>query len=212
MPQKRNPDLAEVTRARAVACQANAQAILGTATGQLSGYNRDLQWTKYRIMDAWAEFDRVPEAWSRLINALAPNRKAMREACEDGFMEAAEVADELCRCTGEPFRRMHHVLARAVAACENSGKLNREALNRALADEGIRHTVTAKAWDLLQDPSERLSLRRHVGSPAPGHLREDIVAIQAEMREAERGAKSWRRQVERGAKSLAQAAERIMNP
>ncbi len=192
MPQKRNPDLAEVTRARATACQATAQAIVATATGQLSGYNRDLQWTKYHIMDAWAQFDRVPEAWSRLVAGLTVDRRAMRAACEVGFLEAAELADFLAMRTGQPFRPFHGVVARAVAASEAEGRLTLGAVNGALVEAKVKFQLTPEEWAALSDPAARLRERQHTGSPAPDIVRADARELLEELRAAREVQRGWR--------------------
>jgi argininosuccinate lyase len=212
MPQKRNPDIAEVTRARAAACQAAAQAIVATATGQLSGYNRDLQWTKCHIMDAWRQIDQVPEAWRRVIEGLTIDRPAMRAACRVGFLEAAEVADYLSRATGQPFRRLHHVLGRAVERCDAVGRLTLGALNGALIDAGVKYQLSLEEWDQIQDPTLRLTWRSHVGSPSTERVRESVSALLAHLRSAHGSLKSWRRGHERAQRKMDRLVVQMTRP
>jgi argininosuccinate lyase len=193
MPQKRNPDLAEVTRARATACQASARAIVATATGQLSGYNRDLQWTKYHIMDAWWQFARVPEAWGHVLEGLTLNRRAMREACEIGFMEAAEVADYLAIQTGQPFRKLHGVLAAAVEASEPAQQIQLGALNGQLAAAKIKYQMSEGEWQALSDPAARIAQRTHSGSPAPDRVKETAAELLGDLRAAREAHRRWQR-------------------
>ncbi|MBN1476890.1 hypothetical protein JXA47_09065, partial [Candidatus Sumerlaeota bacterium] len=212
MPQKRNPDLAEVTRARAAACQATAQAIVATATGQVSGYNRDLQWTKYHIMDAWRQIDQVPEAWRRIVEGLTIDRRAMRAACRVGFLEAAEVADYLSRITGRPFRQMHGVLGRAVERCDAEGQLTLGALNGAMVEAGVRCQLSLDEWDQIQDPTLRLAWRSHVGSPAPERVQESVGALLARLRSIQGSLKSWRRGHERAQSKMDRLVAQMIRP
>lgn len=210
MPQKRNPDLAEVTRARAASCQSRAQAIIATATGQLSGYNRDLQWTKSHVMEAWWEFDLVPEAWRRVVEGITIDRKAMLAACSVGFMEAAEVADALASMSGLPFRKFHTVVAQAVEACDAQGVLSLEAVNTALAANGVKFRLKDKDWTALSDPAKRLAQRDHIGSPAPDHVRENADGILATLAVSKKSLRVITSRLAAARKRLDQAAKRAL--
>lgn len=202
MPQKRNPDLAEVTRARAAACQAHTQAILGTAHGLITGYNRDFQWTKYHIMDAFWQIDAVPEGWRRIITGLTADRGAMRRACEIGFMESAEVADHIARRMNLPFRRLHGVLATAATACEGEGRLTLGAVNGALVSGGIRYQLAPGEWQALQDPGQRVAQRRHTGSPAPVEVRRDAARVAEALAGVRRTVAAHRRRIDSARRRL----------
>jgi argininosuccinate lyase len=208
MPQKRNPDLAEVTRARAAACLAGALAIVSTPRGQLSGYNRDLQWTKYHIMDAWGQFADVPEAWQRVIEGLTVDKRAMRAACDVGFLEAAELADFLAMQTDEPFRRLHGVVARAVAACEGEGRLTLGAVNAALAQAKIKFQMSPQDWDLVSDPAARLAQRNHTGSPSPARVRSEVKELLSDLAAAREVHWKWRHRHASAQRRLVRMVER----
>jgi argininosuccinate lyase len=193
MPQKRNPDLAEVTRARAAAALSLAHAIVATARGQVSGYNRDLQWTKYHVMDAWREFALVPEGWRRVISDLKADKKAMRDACDVGFLEAAELADFLAMQSGLPFRQLHGIVAQAVASCDKGGQLTLEAVNGALVDTKIKFQMSPKDWDSLMDPAQRIALRRQTGSSAPDQVQMTADTVLEDLAAARHAHRNWRR-------------------
>ena len=77
MPNKRNPDFAEVTRARAQAVHGLVLNLMSVGRGALSGYNRDMQWTKYWIMDLLWEVGEAPEVFSEALEVLQVDKKGL---------------------------------------------------------------------------------------------------------------------------------------
>jgi len=110
MPQKRNPDFAEVTRAKAAALAGHVQTLLGIGTAAPGGYNRDTQWTKYVAMDAAAELSLAPEVFAGVFGTLTVHPVRMLDAAQVGFLNATDVADFLARTRNLPFRDCYRVL------------------------------------------------------------------------------------------------------
>jgi argininosuccinate lyase len=128
MPQKKNPDVAELTRGKTGRVYGNLVSLLTLLKGLPMTYNRDLQEDKERLFDT---ADTV-RACVRLMSAMLRNTKVNKAAClaaaSDPALLATDLADYLVR-KGMPFRKAHHVVGAVVALAETSGKaLNQLAL------------------------------------------------------------------------------------
>jgi argininosuccinate lyase len=121
MPQKKNPDIAELARGKSARVIGNLVALLTLLKGLPMTYNRDLQEDKERLFDT---VDTV-RATVRLTAAMLKNTKVNHAACQaaasDPSLLATDLADYLVR-KGMPFREAHHVVGAVVALAEKSGK------------------------------------------------------------------------------------------
>jgi argininosuccinate lyase len=121
MPQKKNPDIAELARGKSARVIGNLMALLTLLKGLPMTYNRDLQEDKERLFDT---VDTV-RATVRLTAAMLKNTKVNRAACQaaagDPALLATDLADYLVR-KGMPFREAHHVVGAVVALAEKSDK------------------------------------------------------------------------------------------
>ena len=121
MPQKKNPDVAELMRGKTGRVYGALTGLLTVMKGLPLAYNRDMQEDKEGFLDA----DRTVESSLRLmagmLEELTFRTDRMREACKAGFLNATELADYLVG-RGLPFREAHHVTGQAVAAAEREGK------------------------------------------------------------------------------------------
>ena len=121
MPQKKNPDIAELARGKSARVIGNLVSLLTLLKGLPMTYNRDLQEDKERLFDT---VDTV-RATVRLTAAMLKNTKVNRAACQaaasDPALLATDLADYLVR-KGMPFREAHHVVGAVVALSETSGK------------------------------------------------------------------------------------------
>jgi argininosuccinate lyase len=121
MPQKKNPDIAELTRGKAARVFGNLMSLLTLLKGLPMTYNRDLQEDKERLFDS---ADTVRAA-ARLMAAMLQNTTVNRAACaataSDPALLATDLADYLVR-KGMPFRQAHHVVGAVVAQAEKTGK------------------------------------------------------------------------------------------
>ncbi|MBI1289656.1 argininosuccinate lyase [bacterium] len=189
MPQKRNPDFAEVTRARAAVAAGLAQSLLGIGHGLMSGYNRDTQWTKYLVMDAADNARGAASLFAGVFGAMRVNGDAMLASCREGFLNATDVADHLARTRSLPFRTCYRIIGPAVADCEAEGELKLDKLNARLVGEGIA-PLNEQEWAALENPAGLLMARRQPGNPHPeetlrsiellrGEIREEVAAVRA---------------------------------
>src|SRR5436190_3000935 len=120
MPNKRNPDPAELIRGRSARTIAALTAVLGILKGLPLGYQRDLQEDKPPLFGAVGMLDASLGVLTGLVDTLTVDRTRMREAAERGHTTATAVADALVR-RGVPFRTAHHVVGTLVARADAAG-------------------------------------------------------------------------------------------
>ncbi len=121
MPQKRNPDAAELVRAKVGRIAAAFQSLLIVMKGLPLTYSKDMQEDKEVTFDALASLRLAISAMTGIVEDLEPNAAAMGQAAGSGFSTATDLADWIVRSLGLPFREAHHITGRIVAAAESSG-------------------------------------------------------------------------------------------
>lgn len=184
MPQKRNPDVAELIRGKSGRVFGSLVALLTIQKGLPLGYDRDLQEDKAAVFDLRDTLAGALPAFAALVEALAPDTLAMARALETGFAEATDLA-ELLVAKGVPFRDGYAAAKAAVASAEAKG------LGLAgLGDDDLRAASTAfeaagiKASELgaYLRPEACVARRCGVGGPAPERTREEIARLGAFVR------------------------------
>ena len=113
MPQKKNPDVAELSRGKAGRVFGNLMALLAIMKGLPLSYNRDMQEDKEPVFDTADTVSQALAVMAAMLDSITVNRDAMRHAAEDGFITATDLADYLVR-KGLPFRQAHEDVGRAV--------------------------------------------------------------------------------------------------
>ncbi len=121
MPQKKNPDAAELIRAKTGRVIGNLVAVLTVLKGLPLAYNKDLQEDKEPAFDTLDALVAVLEILPDLLKSMRIKEEAMRAACADGFLEATDLADWLAS-KGTPFREAHHQVGQAVKYCLSQGR------------------------------------------------------------------------------------------
>lgn len=120
MPQKKNPDVAELMRGRTGRVYGNLTAMLVTMKSLPLAYNRDMQEDKEGFLDTNETIVAALGIMTHMLPEISFQRDRMAEACRKGFLNATELADYLA-AKGVPFREAHHITGRAVAAAEKLG-------------------------------------------------------------------------------------------
>jgi argininosuccinate lyase len=120
MPQKRNPDAAELVRAKPGRILGAFTALLVVMKGLPLAYSKDMQEDKEPAFDAFDALSLAIAATTGMVKDMAPNEKAMREASASGFSTATDLADWLVRTLKIPFREAHHVTGRLVSLAEKN--------------------------------------------------------------------------------------------
>ncbi|BAT71864.1 argininosuccinate lyase [Thermosulfidibacter takaii ABI70S6] len=121
MPQKKNPDVAELTRGKTGRVIGDLIALLVTLKGLPLSYNRDLQEDKEPFFDAVDTVKGALKAVRIMVEGAKFNRERMREMALEGFTDATDVADYLVR-KGVPFRKAHEIVGKMVVYCIEKGK------------------------------------------------------------------------------------------
>ena len=181
MPQKKNPDFAEVIKGKTALAQGLLQSLLGVSKGMVSGYNRDSQVCKYLVMDVIRECEPAPNILSGVMSELEVRKEVMQNRCNEGFMNSVDLADSLSRNHGIPFRKCYHLLAKAVRLSSPCQYITKKALQSTLDDEKSGITFSDEDFAALQSPIAVLTKRDHLGSPAPERVREQIEFMKSRL-------------------------------
>jgi argininosuccinate lyase len=118
MPQKKNPDAAELVRAKTGRLNGNLVQLMTVIKGLPMTYNKDMQEDKACVFESYDTIALCLEAMGGMIESATFNLKPMRDAAESGFATATEIADWLVRNLDMPFRDAHHVTGRIVKMAE----------------------------------------------------------------------------------------------
>lgn len=208
MPQKRNPDFAEVTKAKAALVGALAAALPDLTRGDPSGYNREQQWAKYGIMQIFQELEEGPVVIAGALRTLKLDKKRMRNLMAHDFLEGADAADYLAQSRGVPFRFCYRWLGEAVRISEEKNLPLGEAVNEVLEAEGESRLLSADEQALLADPDALLERRTSYGGPAPTQVKAQWAKLQQARREMEKNLRGFATKIRKGRQGLEKAMER----
>jgi len=173
MPQKKNPDAAELVRAKVGRVNGHLIGLLTVMKGLPLTYSKDMQEDKEAVFDAAETLDLMLAAMTGMVRDMTIDAAAMKRAAGAGFSTATDLADWLVRTLGLPFREAHHVTGRAVAAAE-AKKLGLEKLP--LADlQAIHPGITHDVFSVLSVQNSVKS-RTSYGGTAPSEVRKQVRA------------------------------------
>ena len=170
MPQKRNPDIAELTRAKAGRVFGNLVALLTVLKGLTLAYNRDLQEDKELLFDTVDTLSASLQVVGAMLESASFDAERMAKALAAGFPTATEVADYLVR-GGLAFREAHGIAGQIVRYCEKE-KIGLEQLSL----EEWRSFSPAFGEDIVEQisPAGAAAARKSPGATAPERVREQI--------------------------------------
>ncbi|MBL0691633.1 MAG: argininosuccinate lyase [SAR324 cluster bacterium] len=170
MPQKINLDFAEIIRAKTALSHGNLQSILSIIKGLPSGYNRDLQQTKYIILDLFRELNDIPIILKNVLADLSVNRENCLARCKDSGMAAIEVTNFLSYKYNLGFRKSYLIVSQAIAL-NSDHSLNLKSLRQILKKQDLPISISDSEWEKAIDPKESLSRQKTLGSPNPKMLK-----------------------------------------
>ncbi len=176
MPQKRNPDAAELVRGKSGRILGDLQGLLVVLKGLPLAYSKDMQEDKEGIFDAADNLELCLAASAAMLDGITVNRERMHAAAGVGFTIATDLADWLVRERGVPFREAHGIAARSVKLAEGKG-CGLEALTLEEL-QGVDARVEAGALDVL-GVDRSVASRRSVGGTAPERVLEAVAAAEA---------------------------------
>ncbi len=120
MPQKKNPDFAELIRGKTGRVVGDLMGLLMTMKGLPLAYNKDMQEDKNGTIDAVLTLEQSYRCMAGMLSEMQVNSDAMRAACDKGHLAATDVADYLAK-RGVPFRKAHEIVGHLVLTCEKRG-------------------------------------------------------------------------------------------
>jgi argininosuccinate lyase len=174
MPQKKNPDAAELLRAKAPRVVARLTGLHGVLHGLPLTYNKDLQEDKEGLFDAVDTLDACLSAATGMLEGMTFRRERLADAAKDEMIAAVDIADLLVR-RGVPFRQAHGIVAGLVRTAVESGRalseLGREELPEPLDDE-YYEVLRSSAW---------LESKISEGGTALDRVREQLAHARAEL-------------------------------
>jgi argininosuccinate lyase len=177
MPQKKNPDAAELLRAKAPRLAAHLVGLHGVMHGLPLTYNKDMQEDKEHLFDAADTLTLCLQAANGMLGSIVFDRERLAQAAGDEFLAATDVADLLVR-RGVPFRQAHGVVAALVRTAIESGKtlseLTEEELSEQspLLDREFYEILSAGAW---------LEAKVSEGGTSLGRVREQLERARGEL-------------------------------
>ncbi|HEY5347643.1 MAG TPA: argininosuccinate lyase, partial [Rhizomicrobium sp.] len=171
MPQKRNPDAAEIIRGKTGRVLGDFVALATTVKGLVLTYGSDLQEDKERVFDAADTIELCLAAMAAMIADLSADAKKMYAAAEPGFPTATDMADWLVRVLKKPFREAHHVAGSIVKRAEEKG-VTLEQLPLAEMQK-FDPAITKDVFDVLSLEAS-VNSRMSLGGTAPPRVREQI--------------------------------------
>jgi argininosuccinate lyase len=173
MPQKRNPDAAELVRAKAGRILGALTGLLVVLKGLPMTYSKDLQEDKEPVFDACDTLELMLAAMTGMLGDLRIEKDAMRAGAQAGYSTATDLADWLVREAGLPFREAHHTTGRIVKLAERQGcRLDELDLT---AMKEIEERITAGVFDVLSAENS-LASRTSFGGAAPANVRRAVSA------------------------------------
>jgi argininosuccinate lyase len=173
MPQKKNPDVAELARGKSGRLIGNLTGLLATLKGLPFGYNRDLQEDKEPVFDTVEQLLLVLPAMTGMIATLRFDTELMARSAPEGFALATDIAEWLVR-GGVPFREAHEIAGASVRAAEAQGVELWD-----LSDDDLRSVSPRLTPDVREVLSVRGSLdsRSAFGGTAPARVAEQLAAL-----------------------------------
>ena len=170
MPQKRNPDAAELVRAKTGRIAGAFQALLMVMKGLPLAYAKDMQEDKEPLFDALDALKLGLAAMTGMVEDLTPDARAMKRAAARGHSTATDLADWLVRALGLPFREAHKVTGRIVALADEKGcdlkKLSLDDL------KSVEKRITDDVYAVV-DVASSVKSRTSYGGTAPANVRRE---------------------------------------
>ncbi|MBN9135019.1 argininosuccinate lyase [Phyllobacterium sp.] len=173
MPQKKNCDIAELTRGRASRLIGSLTTMLVALKGLPFAYNRDLAEDKHAAFDTIDALTLVVPAMAGLVRTMRVNVDIMRRQSVDGFTLATEVADWLAK-TGIPFSEAHEITGALVRYCEDRNIGLEDVSDDDLAAVDVRLLPSIRS---SLSPQAAVDARKGYGGTAPDRVREQIVRL-----------------------------------
>ena len=208
MPQKKNPDIAELMRAKTGTVHGALTSVLTICKALPYSYNRDLQEATphlWRAVDTTRSCVRMAQG---MVSTMKVKKERMNEASYIGFTTATELADTIVRTTGIPFRTAHHI----VGSVAKTGKaptlsalneISSKIIHEKLSDKGLSEKDVQQALD----PMGNVRKRSVSGGPAPKETKRQRTIIMKKLTRGGREIKLMRKKIDKAREKLRLACQ-----
>jgi argininosuccinate lyase len=178
MPQKKNPDVAELVRGKCARVIGHLNTLLVIMKGQPLTFNRDNQEDKEPLFDSIDTVKSSLAVFAGMLPTLVAKRENMRESARLGYSTATDLADYLVR-KGTPFRDAHEAVGRAVRLCVDSER----DLDGLSLDElkGFSPVIEGDVFDVLTVEGS-VAARDHIGGTAPAQVRKAVARARKKLK------------------------------
>ncbi len=208
MPQKKNPDTAELMRAKTGTVHGALMSVLVICKALPYSYNRDLQEATphlWRATDNVRSSVRMSEG---MVRTMKIKKETMKKGIEIGFMSATELADTIVRTTGVPFRTAHHIVG-TIARSEKSptlsdlDELSSKIIGEKLSVRGLSEKTVKDALH----PMKNINKRRIPGGPAPEETKRQVTVLKKKLGSIKDDNESIRKKINSAAERLDKACQ-----
>lgn len=173
MPQKRNPDAAELIRAKSGRVIGGLTTLLTIIKGLPLAYNKDLQEDKPPVFDAVDSFMLSVSAMTGMVADMQVHKEVMKKAAAQGYANATDLADWLVQNLHIPFRQAHHITGKIVALANHSSRMLEELTLAEL--QAIEPHITDKLYAVLGVDAS-VNSRTSFGGTAPSNVKQAVAA------------------------------------
>jgi argininosuccinate lyase len=173
MPQKKNPDPLELTRAKAALITGKLVSMFGIVKGLPSGYSRDLQDLKPQLLEASATAIMTVKVMQGVISTLAVKKNKMLDTSKKSYALSLDIAEQMVTQTGVPFRSAHKVVGALVSSAiekdSSLASLELKEISSALESSRQRGIKVEELAKIVREmtPEKSIVSRRSIGSPNP---------------------------------------------
>ena len=178
MPQKKNPDSAELIRAKTGRIFSSMINILIVLKGLPTGYSKDLQEDKEAIFDAYESIDIILKVANEIIKLVKINKKAMLKSSFDGYSTATDLADWIVKNIGKTFRQSHEISGKIVLLAEKQKKKLHE-LDLKLM-QSIEPKITKDVYAFLS-PINSINQKKSYGGTASVRVKEALLRAKKQL-------------------------------
>ena len=181
MPQKKNPDVAELVRGKTGRVYGDLMALLTMMKGIPLAYNKDMQEDKELIFDSIDTVKNCINIFSKMIDTCTVKKENMKKACENGFLNATDLADFLAK-KGVPFRDAHKILGEMVYYCiEHKKELKDLSLNELKEFSNVFNDEVFHVLDI----ENCVKSRNVVGGPSPLEMQKVLDSLSLYIKDKE---------------------------
>jgi argininosuccinate lyase len=210
MPQKKNPDIAELTRGRTGRVYAALVGLLTNLKGLPMGYNRDLQEDKLPLWEAFDVVQSCLEILPGLLETLKFNTDRMDELANANFAAATELANFLVCEHDLPFRKCHEIVGGVVVDLVKMGKTFRDwdDTQKLLQSRGI--DLSIPQLQRILDPSLALHQNRSLGGTSPSEVKRMMGEFEARLNEIDEQIRLQQMQIDAAHQKTLQIIEQVL--